>query len=184
MPMRGKPNASTARRDTMRTLPKPRRDKALTTQHNINTSYQCMRPYKGAAPALADLLGNQIQVGMTSKAVLLPLIKAGKLRALAVTSETRWPELPDVPTLHESNFEGIPSYLYSGLLAPARTPPAVVEKINAALNEGLKTSAVKASIAKLGLESRLLTPQQFNEVLAGEARLWEAAVQESKVKLE
>jgi tripartite-type tricarboxylate transporter receptor subunit TctC len=141
-------------------------------------------PYRGAAPALTDLLGNQVQVGMTSKAVLLPLIKEGRLRALAVTSETRWPELPDVPTLRESNFEGIPSYLWSGLLAPARTPTAVIDKINVALNESLKTPAVLASIAKLGFESRLLTPQQFNEVLAGEARLWEAAVKEAKVKLE
>ncbi len=89
-------------------------------------------PYRGAAPAISDLLGNQIQIGMTTKAVLLPLIKEGKLRALAVTSDTRWPELPDVPTMRESGFDGVPAYLWIGLLAPAHTPAAVIEKLNTA----------------------------------------------------
>jgi tripartite-type tricarboxylate transporter receptor subunit TctC len=141
-------------------------------------------PYKGAAPAIADLLGNQIQVGLTSKAVLLPLIKEGRLKALAVTSDTRWPELPDVPTMRESGFEGVPSYLWSGLLAPVQTPAAIVDKINAAMNEGLKAPDVRASIAKLGLETRTLTPAEFNARLAEEARMWEAAVKESKVTLD
>jgi tripartite-type tricarboxylate transporter receptor subunit TctC len=138
-------------------------------------------PYKGAAPAVADLLGNQIQIGMTSKSVLLPLIKEGRLRALAVTSETRWPELPDVPTMIESGFTGFPSYLWLGLLAPARTPAPVIDKINAALNDGLQTSELQASIAKLGLQTRSMTPQEFSTKLADEARDWEAAVKESGV---
>jgi tripartite-type tricarboxylate transporter receptor subunit TctC len=141
-------------------------------------------PYKGAAPAIADLLGNQIQIGMTSKAVLLPLIKEGRLKALAVTSDARWPELPDVPTMRESGFGGVPSYLWSGLLAPVQTPPAVIDKLNAAMNEGLKAPDIKANIAKLGLETRALTPQEFTARLADEARLWEAAVKESRVKLD
>jgi tripartite-type tricarboxylate transporter receptor subunit TctC len=66
-------------------------------------------PYKGAAPAIADVLGNQIQVNASAKSVLLPLIQAGKLRALAVASAERWPELPDVPTLHESGIDGFPT---------------------------------------------------------------------------
>jgi len=141
-------------------------------------------PYKGAAPAITDLLGNQIQVGMTSKAVLLPLIREGRLKALAVTSDARWPELPDVPTMRESGFDGVPPYLWSGLLAPVQTPPAVIDKLNAAMNEGLKIPDVRASIAKLGLETRALTPQEFTAILADEARLWEAAVKETKVKLD
>ncbi len=141
-------------------------------------------PYRGAAPAITDLLGNQIQVGMSSKAVMLPLISEGKLRALAVTSDDRWPELPDVPTMRESNFEGIPAQLWSGLLAPAQTPTAVIDKLNAAMNEAMKMPSVQASLAKLGLKTRALTPQQFDAVLADEARIWEAAVKESKVKLD
>lgn len=141
-------------------------------------------PYRGAAPAIVDLLGNQIQIGMTSKAVLLPLIKEGRLKALAVTSDTRWPELPDVPTMRESGFDGVPAYLWIGLLAPVHTPTAVVEKLNAAMIEGMKTPDVLASIAKLGLEARALTPQEFTARMADEARLWEAAVKESGVRLD
>jgi tripartite-type tricarboxylate transporter receptor subunit TctC len=141
-------------------------------------------PYKGAAPAISDLLGNQIQVGMTTKAVLLPLIKDGKLRALAVTSDARWPDLPDVPTLRESGFDGIPAYLFIGLLAPVQTPAPVIEKLNAAMNEGMRAPEMQASIAKLGLETRSLTSAQFAAALADETRLWEAAVKESGVKLD
>jgi tripartite-type tricarboxylate transporter receptor subunit TctC len=141
-------------------------------------------PYKGAAPAVADLLGGQIQIGMTSKAVLLPLIREGRLRALAVTSEVRWPELPEVPTLRESGFEGIPAYLWFGLLAPAHTPAPVIDKLNAAVNDGLKSPELQASIAKLGLEARSMTPVEFGAKLAKEAHDWEAAVTESGVKLE
>ena len=79
-------------------------------------------PYKGAAPAITDLLGGQIQVGAAAKSVLLPLIRAGKLRPLAVTSMTRWPELPEIPTMRESGFAGYPSEIWFGLLAPAATP--------------------------------------------------------------
>ncbi len=141
-------------------------------------------PYRGAAPAISDLLGNQIQIGMTTKAVLLPLIKEGKLRALAVTSDTRWPELPDVPTMRESGFDGVPAYLWIGLLAPAHTPAAVIEKLNTSMNEGLQAPDMQASIAKLGLERRSMTPQEFAAALADETRLWEAAVRESGVKLD
>ena len=141
-------------------------------------------PYKGAAPAVADLLGGQIQIGMTSKAVLLPLIKEGRLRALAVTSDVRWPELPDVPTMGESGFGGFPPYLWFGLLGPVRTPSAVIDKLNGALNEGLKSPELQASMAKLGLQPRTMTPREFGAKLADEARDWQAAVTESGVKID
>jgi tripartite-type tricarboxylate transporter receptor subunit TctC len=141
-------------------------------------------PYKGAAPAVADLLGGQIQMGMTSKAVLLPLIREGRLRALAVTAETRWPELPEVPTLREAGFDGIPAYLWFGLLAPVRTPRAVIEKLNGAVNEGLRAPELQASIAKLGLETRSMSAAEFSAKLDEEARNWEAAVKESGVKID
>jgi tripartite-type tricarboxylate transporter receptor subunit TctC len=138
-------------------------------------------PYKGAAPAVADLLGGQIQLSMTSKAVLLPLIQEGKLRAVAVTSDERWPELPDVPTMRESGFQGMPGYLWLGLLAPAHTPAAVIDKLNAAVVAGLKSPEVQASLAKLRLETKAMTPQEFSAKLAEEAQLWAAAVKESGV---
>jgi tripartite-type tricarboxylate transporter receptor subunit TctC len=141
-------------------------------------------PYRGAAPAITDLLGNQIQIGMSTKAVMLPLIKEGRLKALAVTSDVRWPELPDVPTMRESGFNGVPAYLWIGLLAPVQTPAAVIDRLNAAMNQGMNAPEARASIAKLGMEARAATPQEFSAVMADEARLWEAAVKESNVKLE
>ena len=77
-------------------------------------------PYKGAAPALTDVLAGQIQMHSTAKSVLLPHIQAGKLRALAVEGDKRWPELPDVPTLQEVGFGGFPPAIWYGFLAPAK----------------------------------------------------------------
>ena len=141
-------------------------------------------PYKGAAPAIADVLGNQIQLHASAKSVLLPLIKAGKLRALAVTSAERWPELPDVPTLRESGYDGFPTALWFGLMAPAATPPAVIAKLNEAINAGVKTAETQAAITKLGLQPRSLSAPEFAAVLGKEVPLWEAVAREAGVKLE
>jgi tripartite-type tricarboxylate transporter receptor subunit TctC len=141
-------------------------------------------PYKGAAPAIADVLGNQIQVAASGKSVLLPLIKAGKLRALAVASAERWPELPDVPTLHESGIDGFPTAIWAGLLAPAKTPSDVIAKLNAAENARLRSPEIQAAIAKLGSQTRVLSPQEFAAVLADQVRLWEAVARETGVRLQ
>jgi tripartite-type tricarboxylate transporter receptor subunit TctC len=84
----------------------------------------------------------------------------------------------------ESGFGGFPPYLWLGLLAPVRTPAAVIDKLNSALNEGLKSPELQASIAKLGLQTRSMTPRAFGTKLAAEARDWEAAVTESGVKID
>jgi tripartite-type tricarboxylate transporter receptor subunit TctC len=141
-------------------------------------------PYKGAAPALADAMGNQIQVSASAKSVLLPLITSGRLRALAVTSAERWPELPDVPTFRESGLEGFPPAIWFGLLAPAGTPPGVIAKINAAENARLRSPEMQASIARIGLQPRVLTSQEFAAVLTDEVPLWKAVVDEAGVHLE
>jgi tripartite-type tricarboxylate transporter receptor subunit TctC len=141
-------------------------------------------PYKGEAPAIADVLGDQIQVHVGAKSVLLPLIEAGKLRVLAVASEKRWPELPDVPTLREIGLDGFPTAVWFTLMAPAGTPPDVIAKLNAAENTRLKAAETKAAIAKLGLQTRALTPQALAVVLTDEARLWKAVAQETGVHLD
>ena len=141
-------------------------------------------PYKGAAPAIADVLANQIQVAASGKAVLLPLIRAGKLRALAVTSVERWPELPDVPTLRESGLDGFPTAVWAGLVAPAGTPAAVIAKINAAENQRLRSPQTQAAVAKLGFHTQEMSPQEFGAVLAEQLRLWTAVANETKIKLE
>ncbi len=141
-------------------------------------------PYKGAAPALADILGNHIQVNASAKSVLLPLIQAGKLRALAVSSAERWPELPDVPTLHESGLDGFPTVLWFTLMAPAATPPDIVAKLNETVNAHLLSQESRDAIAKIGLETHVLSPDALAQKIADEAVLWEAVARESGVHLE
>ena len=141
-------------------------------------------PYNGAAPAIADLLGNHIQINVTTKAVLLPHILAGRLRALAVTTKERWPELPDVPTFSESGYDGFPDYLWFGLFAPKGTPADVIAKINAAENARLKSPDMQAAVAKLSLESRPMSPQAFGAVMDEQVRLWDAVAREAGVKLD
>jgi tripartite-type tricarboxylate transporter receptor subunit TctC len=140
-------------------------------------------PYKGAAPALIDAIAGQIQIHSTAKSVLLPQIKAGKLRALAVQGDKRWPELPDVPTLSQAGFDGFPPAIWYGFLAPAKTPPAVIARLNAAVKEQLKSDEVKAAFAKLGLEAQSLTPEEFGAVLVKERQLWAALAQQTGIKL-
>jgi tripartite-type tricarboxylate transporter receptor subunit TctC len=141
-------------------------------------------PYKGAAPAITDLLGGQIQLSAAAKSVLLPHIQAGKMRPLAVTSMTRWPELPEVPTMRESGFAGYPSEIWFGLLAPAATPPAIVARLNVAINQCLQSSELRESFAKLGLEVKIGTPSDFAAAIADDAREWEGIVKETGIKLE
>jgi tripartite-type tricarboxylate transporter receptor subunit TctC len=141
-------------------------------------------PYKGAAPALVDAMSNQIQVTCSAKSVLLPLIKAGKLRALAVSSSERWPELPDVPTFAESGLSGFPPDVAFGLLAPTGTPAAIVARLSAAENTVLKSAATQAAIAKLGMYPSIQTTAAFAKVLGDQVGLWQAVVKEAGVHLD
>jgi tripartite-type tricarboxylate transporter receptor subunit TctC len=141
-------------------------------------------PYKGAAPALADAMGNQIQVTCSAKSVLLPLIQAGKLRALAVSSAERWPELPDVPTFAESGLDGFPPLVLFGLLAPTGTPPAVLAKITTAENARLRSADMQTAIAKLGMNPSLMSESAFAKALGDQVGLWKAVVKEAGVHLD
>jgi tripartite-type tricarboxylate transporter receptor subunit TctC len=141
-------------------------------------------PYKGAAPAIADVLGNQIQLHASAKSVLLPLIKAGKLRPLVVTSAERWPELPDVPTLRELGFTNYPTTLWFVVMAPAATPPDVITKLNAAVDAGLRTPESQEAIAKLGLQPQALSAAEIAAIMAKEVPLWKAVADEAGVHLE
>ena len=141
-------------------------------------------PYKGAAPGMADALAGQIQVYASNKSVLLPLIQAGKLRGLAVATAERWPELPDVPTLRESGYDGYPTAVWYGLMAPAATPPAIIAKINAAVTAAVNTPEAQNAIAKLGLESHTMSAPEFAALLGKEVALWEAVARAAGVQLD
>jgi len=141
-------------------------------------------PYKGAAPAIADVLGNHIQVNASAKSVLLPLIKDGRLRALAVSSAERWPELPDVPTLRESGLDGFPTAVWFVLMAPAGTPPAVITRLNEAVNLHILSEPIREGIRRIGLEPHVLAPDVLAKVIADETQLWQGVARETGVHLE
>jgi|HubBroStandDraft_6_1064221.scaffolds.fasta_scaffold241224_1 tripartite-type tricarboxylate transporter receptor subunit TctC len=141
-------------------------------------------PYKGAAPAIADVLGNHIQVNASAKSVLLPLIKDGKLRALAVSSAERWPELPDVPTLRESGLDGFPTAVWFVLMAPAGTPPAVITRLNEAVNLHILSKPIREGIRNIGLEPHVLAQDVLAKVIADETQLWQGVARETGVHLE
>jgi tripartite-type tricarboxylate transporter receptor subunit TctC len=106
----------------------------------------------------------------------LPLIETGKLRALAVTSAKRLPQLPDVPTMTESGFPGFVSTSWTGLLAPAHTPREVIDKLNAQVNEGLKSTELKAALAKVSNEPVGGTPKEFADTIKGDIDKWAPVV--------
>ena len=141
-------------------------------------------PYRGAAPAMNDAIAGQIQMHASARVLLLPQIQAGKLRAIAVASQKRWPELPNVPTLAEAGFPGFPPDIWYGLVAPAGTPAPVVAKLNAAVNARLKSPEMQSTLAKLGLDPRPLTPQQFGDILASEVRQWADLAKQTGIKLD
>jgi tripartite-type tricarboxylate transporter receptor subunit TctC len=140
-------------------------------------------PYRGAGPMIIDLLSGQIQMTINAKSALLPSIQAGKLRALAVTSAERWPELPEVPTMIEARYLDDPYETLFGLVAPAGTPAAVIDKLNAAVNAGLGSPEMRASLARIGIEPRTGTPAEFAAIIAGEAPKWAEIVRITGIKV-
>jgi tripartite-type tricarboxylate transporter receptor subunit TctC len=140
-------------------------------------------PYKGGANAVSDILAGQIHMNIGTTATVVPLVKAGKLRAIAVIGEARYADLPEVPTIEESNVP-LRFEFWTGLLAPAATPAEVVQKLNATLNEVLANPELKASMAKLGLIPKPGTPQRFGEFLEAERRAWAEAVSLTGMKID
>jgi tripartite-type tricarboxylate transporter receptor subunit TctC len=129
-------------------------------------------PYRGGGPSINDLVAGQVQMTFEGAGVLIPLIHTGKLKALATTSPNRIAELPDVPTMAESGFPGFVSRSWTGLLAPARTPRDIIDKLNTQINEGLKSQELRAALAKLSNEPLGGTPQAFTDVIKGDIAKW------------
>jgi tripartite-type tricarboxylate transporter receptor subunit TctC len=128
--------------------------------------------YKSSAEFITALLGGQVQFAFDNVTSLRALIDEGKLRALAVTSAEPQADFPAVPTMTEA---GVPDYVvtaFFGVAAPAGTPPAIVAKLNAVINEGLKTDALRESLRKLGAEATIASPEQFAAFIAAEMRKW------------
>jgi tripartite-type tricarboxylate transporter receptor subunit TctC len=139
-------------------------------------------PYRGGAPMIADLVAGQIDLTINGKSVLLPHIQAGKLTALAVIGAQRWPELPDVPTLVEAGYLDVPYDTLFGVVAPAGTPAAIIDKLNGVINDGLKSAEMRASLTQLGIEPIITSPQEFAAIIAQEVPKWAEVVRITGVK--
>jgi tripartite-type tricarboxylate transporter receptor subunit TctC len=143
-------------------------------------------PYRGGAQAIQDMLGGRIDMNFGATSTLLPLIREGKLRAMAFTGAKRSPDLPDVPTVIEAGFPQIAFNpdAWAGILAPAGTPVAIVGKLNTDINEGLQSPELRASLAKLGYQGKSMSPQGFSAFLASEMKRWPPIVSAAGLKAE
>jgi tripartite-type tricarboxylate transporter receptor subunit TctC len=131
-------------------------------------------PYKSGAEMVTAILGDQVQMAFPDVSILIPLIREGRLKALAVTSARRHPQLPEVPTMIEG---GIPDYVmtfWSGVVAPAGMPVDIVNRLNGAINDGLRSQAIQDSLAKVGSEASPGSPKEFADFIAAETRKWSA----------
>jgi len=140
-------------------------------------------PYKGAAPALTDLMGNQVQVLFDNLPSSIEHIKAGKLRALAVTAAQRSPELPDVPTVGDT-VPGYEASAFFGLAAPKGTPKEIIDKINGLVNEALKDPKMQARLKDLGGTPIPGSAADFGKLLADETAKWEKVVHGANLSID
>ena len=140
-------------------------------------------PHKGGAESITAVLGRQVDFALESPVVLLPLIREGKLRALAVTSAKRKSEIADIPTMREGGADFVATLL-TGVVAPAGTPAAIVERLNAVVNDMLKTAEMQETLARFGSEANVTSPEDFAAYLAGETRKWGEAGKAARVQLD
>ena len=141
-------------------------------------------PYKGAAEAVTGVLGGQVHMFFGDIGGVLPLMREGTLRALAVSSDARNPLVPDLPTMIES---GVPDYVvltYIGVVAPAGTPESIIGRLSAAINASLTAPEVMAAFAKLGAEVRPDSPQAFAAFLAAETQKWATVAKAANIKID
>jgi tripartite-type tricarboxylate transporter receptor subunit TctC len=141
-------------------------------------------PYRGAAPAITDLLGGQVVAMFADAPVLLPHIQAGKLKPLGVAATERNPALPDVPTLAEQAFANMIVDNWYGLLAPAKTPPAVIAKLNQAVRTALSDPVLKDKLVKVGAVPTASTPDEFHAFLGEELTRWGKVIRDKGIKEE
>jgi tripartite-type tricarboxylate transporter receptor subunit TctC len=141
-------------------------------------------PYRGGALSIADVIGGNVQLTFEASGPLLPHIREGRLRALAVTSKARIPDLPDVPTAAESGYPALVVTTWTGLFAPAGTDAAIISKLNAAINAGLRSSELQSALAKIGNVPLGGSPETLAQMLMAEQQKWAPIVRALNLKAE
>ena len=157
-----------------------------SAQHLVGALFNAMAgvdlnhvPYKGSGPAMQDLLGGQVPVSFAGIPNVLSAVKAGKLRALAVTTPGRWSELPEVPTLAEAGVPGYEATLWVGLAAPAGTPPDIIARLHAETVKALQDPELRQSFRSAGVDAAALSPQEFAAFLRSEYEKWGKVVRDT-----
>lgn len=157
-----------------------------SSQHLVGALFASMAgielnhvPYRGSGPATADLIGGQVKVGFPGTPIALPHIKSGRLRALAVTTKARSPELPDVPTIAESGVPGYEATIWLGLLAPAGTPREIIDRLQSEVSKVLRIPDLQKSVLSTGMEATSMTPEEFGAFLRSEYEKWGKVVREA-----
>lgn len=140
-------------------------------------------PYKGSAAAASDLISGQVKLSFDTVTVAMPLVQSGKLKALAVLSPSRLSNAPDVPTMAESGIT-LPTGGWVGVVAPSNTPPAIVNRLNKAINKVLAMPSIREAFNEKGLAVASATPEQFREFITAEVKLWTALVKGSGVQVD
>jgi tripartite-type tricarboxylate transporter receptor subunit TctC len=141
-------------------------------------------PYRGSGQATTDLIGGTVQMAIPGTAGMVGHIKAGKLRALAVTGAKRSPQLPDVPTVMEAGVPGYEAYVWMGLLAPKGTPAPIIDRLHRELTQVLATGEVKSYMASAGIEIVGSTPAEFGTFFRSEKERWARVIRETGAKVD
>jgi tripartite-type tricarboxylate transporter receptor subunit TctC len=141
-------------------------------------------PYKGTAPFITDLLSGEIQLGFTGATVVMPQVRAGRLRALAVSSARRMAAYPDLPTVAESGYPGFEADQWYGIVAPAGTPAAVIATLNAAINQAMEAPQVRVRLEAEGAEAAPTTPDRFGQLIMSEIARWRPILKAAGVQID
>lgn len=148
---------------------------------NLDITYV---PYQGAAQSVTDMLAGRTHFTIDGTVILMPQVRAGKFRAIAMARSERWPELPDVPTLVEQGFPDFVLDAWTGVVAPHGTPAPIIAKLNAAINAGLKSSETKAALDRFSSIAKTSTPEEFGAFVTDQGQKWGALVKLTGAKIE
>jgi tripartite-type tricarboxylate transporter receptor subunit TctC len=139
-------------------------------------------PYKGGGPAVQDLVGGQVPVGVLGSTPLIPHHKAGRVRIIAFTSKERFPPMPEIPTLHESGLAGFDTTQWLGILAPKGTPAEIVDRVYAETRKALELQDVKERLAQAALQPVGNSPKEFEALIRADLERWTAVAKELKLE--